>query len=183
MSSSPWPSTISKRCHRLEPCHILGEPYREVYGDDVELPPDLTARITCNGKTIAVTWNLLDALVAIKRIGVQEPLWVDPLCINQDDLRERASQISLMGQIYSSVNQVIIWLGPYIQDSGFDDLVWATAEFLPLIHLHWKKIREHMSSGRQYDSEFWKSLSLDDPLPSLVRAAYFCRSCRWFSRA
>lgn len=44
------------------------------------------------------------------------PLWVDAICINQDDEDERTSQILLMGEIYSIAHQVIVWLGDYEED-------------------------------------------------------------------
>jgi hypothetical protein len=39
-------------------------------------------------------------------------LWIDALCINQDDVNERTQQVRMMGDVYSSAEQVIIWLGP-----------------------------------------------------------------------
>ncbi|KAM6524462.1 hypothetical protein FSOLCH5_005064 [Fusarium solani] len=38
-------------------------------------------------------------------------LWVDSLCINQDDLAERENQVQLMSDIYSKASRVLIWLG------------------------------------------------------------------------
>lgn len=37
--------------------------------------------------------------------------WADALCINQDELEEKAVQIPIMGEIYKRANSVIIWLG------------------------------------------------------------------------
>ncbi|KAL9020021.1 MAG: hypothetical protein Q9185_002709 [Variospora sp. 1 TL-2023] len=37
--------------------------------------------------------------------------WIDQLCINQEDLKEKAAQVLLMGQIYSCAKQVLAWLG------------------------------------------------------------------------
>ncbi|KAF2015766.1 hypothetical protein BU24DRAFT_422083 [Aaosphaeria arxii CBS 175.79] len=38
-------------------------------------------------------------------------VWVDALCINQEDFAERASQVAIMGRIYSQAYKVMIWLG------------------------------------------------------------------------
>lgn len=38
-------------------------------------------------------------------------LWIDALCIHQNDVEERGHQVNLMKQIYSSAQCVIIWLG------------------------------------------------------------------------
>ena len=42
--------------------YTWGNPYRDLYSDDIEKPPELIARISCNGKQVAVTQNLFDAL-------------------------------------------------------------------------------------------------------------------------
>lgn len=36
---------------------------------------------------------------------------VDSVCINQDDVSERNSQVGLMGEIYRGESRVIVWLG------------------------------------------------------------------------
>jgi hypothetical protein len=38
-------------------------------------------------------------------------IWVDAICINQNDTVERGSQVAKMGQIYSQCSQVVVWLG------------------------------------------------------------------------
>lgn len=42
----------------------------------------------------------------------QRVLWVDALCINQEDIREKESQIPRMRKIYECAERVIVWLGP-----------------------------------------------------------------------
>jgi hypothetical protein len=39
-------------------------------------------------------------------------LWVDAICINQDNMSERGHQVKLMGDIYSCARTVLAWLGP-----------------------------------------------------------------------
>lgn len=36
--------------------------------------------------------------------------WIDSICINQDNLSERTSQVKLMGQIYRQAKATIVWL-------------------------------------------------------------------------
>ncbi|CAI9631026.1 unnamed protein product [Alternaria burnsii] len=40
-------------------------------------------------------------------------LWVDALCINQNDVQERSHQVQQMAKIYSSAMKVLIWLGEW----------------------------------------------------------------------
>ncbi len=38
-------------------------------------------------------------------------LWIDAICINQDDIPERSEQVSKVASIYGRAQQVIFWLG------------------------------------------------------------------------
>lgn len=38
-------------------------------------------------------------------------LWVDAICINQDDIREKTQQVNMMDQIYKAADTTVIWLG------------------------------------------------------------------------
>ncbi|KAL6912771.1 hypothetical protein FSST1_010531 [Fusarium sambucinum] len=54
------------------------------------------------------------AAQAIRRLRLTNEtlvIWIDAVCINQDDLEERAQQVTLMTQIYSLASIVHIWLG------------------------------------------------------------------------
>jgi hypothetical protein len=44
-------------------------------------------------------------------------LWVDALCINQDDIPERSEQVNKMGSIYTNARRVVLWLGEEADDS------------------------------------------------------------------
>ena len=72
--------------------------------------------------TVSVTDNLFAALKGLRhRYGRARQLWVDAVCINQSDLSERASQVSIMGMVYSVAEQVNVWLG----DSTSSGRHWA----------------------------------------------------------
>ncbi|KAH7086460.1 heterokaryon incompatibility protein-domain-containing protein [Paraphoma chrysanthemicola] len=38
-------------------------------------------------------------------------LWIDQICINQEDITERNRQVPLMTEIYQTARQVLVWLG------------------------------------------------------------------------
>ena len=46
-------------------------------------------------------------------------LWIDAICINQDDAQEKSSQVQVMGRIYAISKRLSIWLGPPEVDSPF----------------------------------------------------------------
>ncbi|PHH69317.1 hypothetical protein CDD82_7832 [Ophiocordyceps australis] len=51
------------------------------------------------------------ALKRIRRRNETIRIWVDALCINQEDHDERTHQVNIMGEIYSRADVVHIWLG------------------------------------------------------------------------
>ncbi|KAI1131955.1 heterokaryon incompatibility protein-domain-containing protein [Nemania abortiva] len=55
--------------------------------------------------------NLMGALFSLRDEHREKTLWVDYLCINQQDTAERSEQIQLMGDIYLLSTSVIVWLG------------------------------------------------------------------------
>ncbi|TRX87933.1 hypothetical protein FHL15_011165 [Xylaria flabelliformis] len=38
-------------------------------------------------------------------------IWVDAICINQEDIREKGHQIALMHEIYKTASRTVVWLG------------------------------------------------------------------------
>ncbi|KAF2825418.1 HET-domain-containing protein [Ophiobolus disseminans] len=69
--------------------------------------------ITCGGESTGVGTNLFQALRSL-RPADGEPdrvLWIDALCINQEDLAEKSTQVALMGVIYSKARRCVAYLG------------------------------------------------------------------------
>jgi len=71
-----------------------------------------SSQITCqNGKTLLVTKNCELALRYLRKTDLSRFLWVDAICINQEDNRERGHQVERMRDIYANATEVLIWLG------------------------------------------------------------------------
>lgn len=89
---------------------IDGEPYEAVSYVWGGKP---TESMTVDGATVPITTNLESALEAFRPRGAgrHRRLWVDSVSINQDDIRERTSQVEMMATIFSSASQVLAWLG------------------------------------------------------------------------
>ncbi|EHK23063.1 uncharacterized protein TRIVIDRAFT_222322 [Trichoderma virens Gv29-8] len=73
--------------------------------------PAATEEITCNNRRRKVGRNLYDALERLRLPDEDRILWIDALCINQADNKEKTQQVRLMGEIYSRARRVLIWLG------------------------------------------------------------------------
>ncbi|KID78004.1 Heterokaryon incompatibility protein 6, partial [Metarhizium brunneum ARSEF 3297] len=63
-------------------------------------------------KRLSVTANLAEALGHLPYADSHLVLWVDAVCINQQDLDERARHVSLVAEIYASAERVLAWTGP-----------------------------------------------------------------------
>ncbi|KAF2826023.1 HET-domain-containing protein, partial [Ophiobolus disseminans] len=72
------------------------------------------ASIVCKGKTLQVGKNLWDFLREFRRrkAATDVLLWVDAICIDQSNVKERNHQVAQMRDIYTMASSVIVWLGP-----------------------------------------------------------------------
>ena len=60
----------------------------------------------------SVTRNLYEALWNLRLANRDRILWIDSLCIDQDNEKERSHQVGQMCDIYASAEGVIAWRGP-----------------------------------------------------------------------
>ncbi|VUC25990.1 unnamed protein product [Clonostachys rosea] len=70
-----------------------------------------TIPVLCCDRTLLITPNLKAALRKIRSQEKVRTLWVDAVCINQEDVEERTSQVQLMTRIYKEAKEVLMWLG------------------------------------------------------------------------
>jgi hypothetical protein len=84
----------------------LYEALSYVWGDS-----DQRHAISVDGQDLFVTTNLHAALVRLRDRLLERVVWVDAICINQDDNEEKENQIQYMAEIYSKSYRVTVWLG------------------------------------------------------------------------
>lgn len=58
----------------------------------------------------AITQNLFEALVCLRLPDSDRILWIDAICIDQQDIVEKETQIKLMHQIYGYAKRVLSWI-------------------------------------------------------------------------
>lgn len=118
---------------------------------------------------MAVTDNLYNALLHMRRRYRRCTIWIDQLCINQADIDERSSQVARMGSIYSTASRVNVWLGlaDYPQHAILSTLTKLRAFVLSSVDTFW-------------DDKSWKFLWYDLSLAVLnVNACIaFLDACR-----
>jgi hypothetical protein len=157
------------------------------------------ASISCDGKELSIQRNLLDVLRELTEpfpgrkehdqspADSQTPLttsefgnaiWVDAVCINQEDMDERASQVRLMDKIYSNADRTLVWLG------RADEYTPAAAETIKRVAAYPKDIfaQSGVSPFRRQDPEVYakSNLAYTSWMDWCSLAALLKR--QWFSR-
>jgi hypothetical protein len=66
---------------------------------------------------LPVTKNLHEALSSLRYRSIERIIWVDAVCINQENEQEKMQQIQLMARIYAQANRVVVWLGEAADNS------------------------------------------------------------------
>ena len=85
-----------------------------VWGDASE---EAQKSIKVNGSVFKVGTTLHSALIHLRSREDSRVLWVDAICINQQDNTEKANQLGLMRDIYRTASQTVAWLGEATQDT------------------------------------------------------------------
>ncbi|PKS08769.1 hypothetical protein jhhlp_004822 [Lomentospora prolificans] len=68
--------------------------------------------ILVNGAVFQATENLEISLQHLRLREDARVIWIDAICINQNDYEEKSEQVQQMGQVYAKASLVISWLGP-----------------------------------------------------------------------
>lgn len=74
--------------------------------------------------SLTIRRNLYFALAALShnvacrdKLRGCDYLWIDALCIDQDNVAERGHQVGLMADIYRDAKHVMVWLGPSLDEA------------------------------------------------------------------
>ncbi|KAM0248644.1 hypothetical protein ACHAQJ_009386 [Trichoderma viride] len=98
-------------------CHLSASPLSDLpayqplsycWGPQTNL-----VEILVNGESFLVTRNLAAALRRLRQPKASCILWVDAICVNQQDKLEKNIQIPMMTEIYQRGKQTIVWLGDH----------------------------------------------------------------------
>ncbi|KAM0168684.1 hypothetical protein ACHAPF_010749 [Botrytis cinerea] len=79
--------------------------------------PDKPNFVFINEYSLPVTANLHTALLHLRDRNFERIIWVDSICINQEDNTEKSHQIQLMAKIFGLANRIIVYLGEAADDS------------------------------------------------------------------
>ncbi|KAL8732243.1 MAG: hypothetical protein Q9181_004030 [Wetmoreana brouardii] len=111
--------------------YVWGNPMCEEDGTPVNATNlDMPRFIRLDNHSFAVGQNLHSALQHLRHESKPRTLWVDALCIDQDNMYERGRQVRIMDQIYAEASLVLAWLGEADDDTdtamdAIMDICWA----------------------------------------------------------
>ncbi|CAG8962199.1 hypothetical protein HYFRA_00005251 [Hymenoscyphus fraxineus] len=147
-----------------------------------------TRKIELNGFPLSIGANLHGALYAVGEKTGDTLVWVDALCIDQQNTNEKTIQIPLMAQIYSRADFVAVWLGPEDDDSD------AAIDLLRRLHRisekanHPSRISSLISSQAEkgelaavvslFEREYWSRLWVVQEIYNAKHIAVYCGSKR-----
>lgn len=111
------------KCHLLPISSFTQVPYEALsyqWGDS----SDRSYVLSCCGMDMQISRTLHAALRRLRNKSIIRAVWVDAVCINQNDLAERASQVRIMRDIYANATEVVVWLGEEEagDESAFEEL-------------------------------------------------------------
>ena len=130
--------------------------------------PGLSINLGVNNEVDAIQTNLWTFLHRLRSLRGRSRVWVDYLCINQRDYREKGPQVKLMADVFQRATAVYAWLGessPEIESSLANLHICQAKAQSPSLHqatplqywpLHPAKVRLIRAlSGYMYWRRIW----------------------------
>jgi hypothetical protein len=146
-------------------------------------------KIHIDGQALYIRPSLLDMLHRLRELRADESssdlkvrwIWIDRICINQDDIKERSEQVRCMGRIYSQAVRTVIWAGPDLDGCSaawqLIEQIYDTcmiknphAKYLADIPCHIYSDQKHAESNLPpWDDSLWEHLRGLFTLPWFTR--------------
>jgi hypothetical protein len=79
--------------------------------------PELCETLVCNGGNMPISRSNAAALVSLRSHTKLRYVWIDAICINQEDDLEKSAQVAKMLSIYKKARSVTVWIGEPDTDS------------------------------------------------------------------
>lgn len=105
--------------------------------------------IVVNDQRMGITANLYLALKSLRYPHSDRILWVDAVCINQSNVKERNHQVAHMSDIYKQANRVIFFLG---------NATFTTDAFMHCMQLVQQECSKYAYRSWTRDDTRWKEI-------------------------
>lgn len=131
-------------------------------------------------RTITIIRNLAEALPYLSFQREPRTIWIDAICVNQQDLAERSSQVLRMPDIYKKATRVVVWLDP--SSPGSSEAFNLLRSLGSKIGVNWQNLTMKPSTTLQDQKESYL-LDVKMKIPfteSQLRAIYSLLFRPWF---
>lgn len=128
-----------------------------------------------NKSTLSVTQNLNIALKNLRLVDTPRTMWIDALCIDQQNNEEKSREVQRMNSIYLLARRVVVWLGPASDDS--DRTVTMMERVGDMLQVNW-----YFQNIRFVNAKHHKG-PIAVPFDAQDLTGYYHIICRsWFER-
>lgn len=154
------PSHLSKRPEFI----ALSYTWADASGDRSRCE---TIFIGSKWEPLPITSNCAAALRRLRSPAHACVIWVDSICIDQDNTGERGHQVGLMRDIYSRAQKVVIFLGEEDQERGMEQSAdgrlmarMAEAYFYNggAMQVDWHPQRDYFAVQALFDRPYWRRI-------------------------
>ncbi|KAI0506061.1 HET-domain-containing protein [Xylaria bambusicola] len=131
----------------------------------------------CLHSRLPVTSNLAVALRHIRFDDRPRIIWIDAVCIDQENVQERSLQVQRMGEIFSLASGVVVWLGPSFAGSSL--ALTALKELGEQIQISRKNLSFMPSPCCNHPDWYQNLLKLIDRMNEVTAIAQLCEVPYW----
>ena len=173
-------------CPYADPNFEVDDP---LLSNDIRIEFQHSIPITCNCCRLNVTFNLFEALQNIRsrfvalywdkgKVDSHTPfwLWIDAICINQNDPAERNAQVALMANIYFSAFMVMAWLGNRLPRTK------VALNLIKYLNTIPEEKWSQMAKKSLHSTETYQTLGLRYISPEEWKALHSFMERKWFRR-
>ena len=116
--------------------------------------PSRVHPVRCGNAFLKVTENLRDALTTLRLPKKKRLLWIDQLCINQEDVEERNGQVKIMHLIYKHASRTVVFLAS--DDAPTCDFkLWRYQILRELRRAHSQGESKELAEYRRLFNQLW----------------------------
>ncbi|TAQ84020.1 hypothetical protein B7494_g7653 [Chlorociboria aeruginascens] len=138
-------------------------------------------RVVESGRARAmhISCNLAHILLYLRYADRPRVMWIDALCIDQNNNVEKGPQVARMGKVYRSAHQISIWLGKEENNStrALNTMLWIGSK----VTVDWARLR--VALRPECVTPDFPDIDAGIPLkPEDTEAIYHLCSRRWFER-
>jgi hypothetical protein len=159
-------------------------------------PPPVHDCLVVNHRITPVNYNLYIGLCYLHyagRVNSSTWLWVDALCINQNDVAEKSQQVGALHKFFPTASQVLVWLGESdLSHQEETELATFLRNFRPALRRAEAVLGDQFTRLANNELIFERDAILNSVVLDAIGLDYFpslllkilriCREQRWFHR-